>query len=297
MRTLIIGCVLTITSWLAAWSSRGLITELSFFPLWLGYILAINGLAQVTFGTSLLTRMKSSFVRLFVISVPMWWFFEGMNVIVQNWHYQFSHPISELHYLIQASISFSTVVPAVMSTLFFFYLLQAGHRPFTHARSVNPSKSLLASSVLIGLASYVLLPLFPHETFPLVWIAPVLILEPITYAIGYPSLLRSVEKGNWALLVSAALSTTLTGICWELWNFYSTPKWTYTIPYVGFWKIFEMPFLGYFGYPVFGLVVFSYTSITMMIVWKQSILDLLPDFEARTFRSPRETGQKTSRLG
>lgn len=50
-------------------------------------------------GTSLLRRMRWSFLWLFVISVPMWWFFEYMNSIVQNWHYVFAHPISILQTL------------------------------------------------------------------------------------------------------------------------------------------------------------------------------------------------------
>ena len=79
MAILIIGCILTITSWVVAWGRFGVLTEFSFFPLWLGYILTMNGLAEVFTGSSLLTRMRWSFGWLFVISVPFWWFFEGMN--------------------------------------------------------------------------------------------------------------------------------------------------------------------------------------------------------------------------
>ena len=55
--------------------------------------------------------------------------------------------------------------------------------------------------------------------------------------------------------------TLFTGIWWELWNFYSMPKWIYTIPYVDFCRVFEMPVLGYLGYPFFGLIVYSWSSI------------------------------------
>jgi hypothetical protein len=48
-----------------------------------------------------------------------------MNSIVQNWHYLFAHPISLLHYDIQASIDFSTVVPAVLSTSTLVFQLSA----------------------------------------------------------------------------------------------------------------------------------------------------------------------------
>ena len=40
-------------------------------------------------------RMGRSFFGLFVLSVPMWWFFELMNSFVHNWHYIFAHPGSD----------------------------------------------------------------------------------------------------------------------------------------------------------------------------------------------------------
>ena len=114
----VVGCILTAISWIAAWAHFGILTEFSFFPLWLGYILTLNGLAEIVAGISLLNRMRWSFGWLFAISAPFWWFFEGMNEIVHNWHYQSPHPISPLQYFIQASIDFSTVVPAMSELMF-----------------------------------------------------------------------------------------------------------------------------------------------------------------------------------
>ena len=31
------------------------------------------------------------------------------------------------------------------------------------------------------------------------------------------------------------------GVLWEFWNYWALPEWTYTVPYVGHAKIFEMP--------------------------------------------------------
>ena len=80
----VVGCVLTAISWTTAWAHFGILTEFSFFPLWLGYILTLNGLAEIVAGISLLSRMRWSFGWLFVISAPFWWFFEGMNEIVHK---------------------------------------------------------------------------------------------------------------------------------------------------------------------------------------------------------------------
>ena len=71
------------------------------------------------------------------------------------------------------------------------------------------------------------------------------------------------------------LTTLVTGFFWEMWNYYSLPKWIYTIPYLGFWKIFEMPFLGYLGYPFFGLIVFTYTAVISSVLLKQDLAELI----------------------
>src|SRR4030088_1520127 len=139
MVALVVGVVLVGLSWIAAWGPFGVFSELSFFPLWLGYILTINGLSQVLFKWSLLESMGSSFLLLFVISIPLWWFFEGMNAIVQNWHYHLAQPISAMHYFIQASVDFSAVVPAVLSASFFLaFVLQKFSRDWPKWRANVP---------------------------------------------------------------------------------------------------------------------------------------------------------------
>jgi hypothetical protein len=48
---------------------------------------------------------------------------------------------------------------------------------------------------------------------------------------------------------------------WELWNYYSYPKWVYHVPFADFWHIFEMPVLGYGGYLPFALELFALYQI------------------------------------
>lgn len=50
---------------------------------------------------------------------------------------------------------------------------------------------------------------------------------------------------------------TLCGLLWEFWNYYAVTKWFYEIPFVGFFKIFEMPILGYLGYGPFAWELFA----------------------------------------
>ncbi len=274
MLLLLIGLTLTALAWIGAWGSFGFLSEHSFFPLWLGYIITVNGLSEVLFKTSLLRLMGWPFIGLFAISIPLWWFFEGMNEIVRNWHYHFAAPISPLRFFVEASVDFSTVVPAVLSASFLLAAVFRRFDAFWPRWHPAVSERGLAGAVLCGLGCYALLPLFPNETFPLVWIAPFLILEPLAFAIHYPSLLADLRANGWTRLFAIMTATTITGLFWEMWNFHSLPKWTYTIPYVGFWKVFEMPLLGYFGYPCFGIVVFSFAAIVLRLTAGQNLLDL-----------------------
>ena len=279
MLILSLGVLITIASWVVAWSRIPILSEYSFFPLWLGYVLTLNGISAVLFKDSLLLRMGRSFLLLFLLSVPFWWYFEMANLLVRNWHYEFPHPISSLHFAIQASIDFSTVLPAVLSTTFLTYQLLRVARIRLRSAPNPMSRRLLVLSVLAGGLSLILLALVSDVAFPLVWIAPILLLEPIMFAVGYPCVLRRIERGEWLFPVAIAMAMLFNGVWWELWNFYALPKWVYTIPYVGFWKIFEMPFLGYFAYPFFGFVAYSYTEFVLSgLLARESLHELISSY-------------------
>ena len=260
MIILILGMLLTGASWVIAWSPISLFSEYSFFPLWLGYILTVNGLSETLYSDSIMKRMRFNFPTLFAASIPFWWFFELINQIVQNWEYVFPHPISETRFIVQASISFSTVLPAVLSTIFLVYRLLSRLDYPWRCRPIGGRQRWLALSVSSGVICLFLLGLVPKVTFALVWIAPILIMEPVVFALRCSSLLGKIKNGDWLLPVSVMTATVVCGFFWEMWNVHSSPKWIYTVPYVGFLKIFEMPLLGYFGYPFFGVVVYSYTT-------------------------------------
>jgi len=268
MKILLPGIVLVAISWFVAWTHTPIIGEHYFFPLWLGYILTINGLNSWFFGDSLLKRMGWSFVLLFVLSAPMWWIFEYLNTIVHNWYYIFPHPISNLEYFIRASISFSTVIPAVLSTgLMFQHIFKKFSFQF---RPIKISHPALLFTMLLGVLCIHLVIFFPKEAFPLVWIAPVLFIEPILYFKSKLSVLRFIERGEWLVPISFVTGTLFAGFWWELWNFYSMPKWIYTVPYVDFWHIFEMPVLGYGGYLPFGLILYSFTVLIYTLLKMRS---------------------------
>ncbi len=60
----------------------------------------------------------------------------------------------------------------------------------------------------------------------------------------------------YLLLIAGALC----GFLWEMWNFRAGAKWIYTVPYVGFLKVFEMPLLGFLGFPPFAVECYTMTA-------------------------------------
>ena len=98
---------------------------------------------------------------------------------------------------------------------------------------------------------------WPSLFFPLVWVGPFLILDGLVGYEGGRSLARDLLDGDWRLAVAIGLAGLTCGFLWEFWNYWSTPKWIYHIPYMEVLQVFEMPLLGYGGYVPFAWSVYQ----------------------------------------
>ena len=94
----LLGLLLVIVFWILNWTLPGTHTHWGFFPLWLGYCLAMDGLVFWRTGTSLLTRSWRKYVGLFLVSAPVWWIFELLNLRTQNWIYIGADVFTPLEY-------------------------------------------------------------------------------------------------------------------------------------------------------------------------------------------------------
>jgi len=80
---------------------------------------------------------------------------------------------------------------------------------------------------------------------PIIWLSFILLLDPLNALRGWPSITGDLARGDWRRLLSLLTSGFVCGFLWESWNYWALTKWTYTVPYLGDIKIFEMPVLGY----------------------------------------------------
>lgn len=244
--------------WVLAWNRFAFFQFLqryTFFPLWIGYILVCTGLTWRRTGSCLPVRRPLFFLSLFPASALFWWYFEYLNRFVQNWYYLGNGNISIAEYIIHASLCFSTVLPAVLSTNEYLGTFPRMRGAFAHWQPVKLHKKSLYGRLLIAGAvlSLAFLAVYPNYLFPVVWISPLLVIVGMQLATGRPSLLDGLEAGNWQSVIQPALAALLCGFFWELWNWKSLAQWEYSIPFVHRFQVFAMPLLGYAGYLPFGL--------------------------------------------
>jgi hypothetical protein len=251
-----LGLALTAVFWTLNWSLEGLRTQWGFFPLWLGYCLTVDALVFLRKDTSLFTRSWRKYIGLFLISAPVWWLFEALNLRIQNWYYEGGEYFTPFQFWFWATLSFTTVIPAVfgatelISSFHFFQRLRKGP-------VVRPTRRVTVFFFITGWAMLAAMLAWPKIFFPFLWLSIYFILEPINIWLGHRNLTDWTRNGDWRPILTLWSGVLMTAFFWEMWNYFSYPKWVYSVPWGNCCHIFEMPLLGYGGYLPFALELFA----------------------------------------
>ena len=253
-----VGVALIVVFWPLNWllPDETRRTSYLFFPLWLGYVLVVDALVAARSGTSILTRSRIEFIFLFLASAPAWWLFELINHRTRNWEYLGGRAFSPLQYAILATISFSTVMPAVFETAELIRTFRWTER-FARGPRLSPTGVMVGGLLLSGFAMLALTLLWPKYCYPLVWGAVFLILEPLNVLFGRRTFFDWLGEGDWRPVMALSVGALVCGFFWEMWNFYSYPKWVYHTPGAQYLHVFEMPLLGYLGYLPFAWELYA----------------------------------------
>ncbi|MEO7003319.1 MAG: hypothetical protein ABI068_16010 [Ktedonobacterales bacterium] len=278
------GLALNLASWYSSWAKVGP-WAYTFFPIWFGFILVLDGLNVARTGTSPLKRSLGRFALLFVLSSPFWWVFEALNQPAQNWNYHLDHHYTPFAYGLITSIDYSTVLPAVLELV----ELLAGFaalRPRLNPRDMGGRLPFWAVVTLVAVGAGCILATvyFPLYAFPLIWLCLVFLLDPINNLFGRKSAFGHLLAGDWRFIVTVPLATLICGFFWEMWNSHANPYWFYIIPYINrppylfggpAPHLFQMPLVGYLGYLPFGIELFAMYQLALLILQQRQRDDIL----------------------
>lgn len=254
----IVGIIVLVISEILLFKGVEVVRDWFYVLAWWSYILIVDALVFRLKGQSLIVSRRGEFFRMLPLSVFIWLVFELFNLRLQNWHYV-TITSSLLERWVGYFVSFATVLPGLFETA---ELIEFGiKRMDGHVSPPRPARRTLARwlqpSMVFGMVLCALTILLPKYFFPAVWLGFVFLLEPINYKLNGPSLLKDIEHNDFVKLYSLLASGLICGLLWEFWNFWAQAKWVYTIPFFGNWRIFEMPLLGFLGFPPFALECYA----------------------------------------
>ena len=223
---------------------------------WWSYILIADNLLLKLKGQSLFTTRRGELARMLPLSVFVWLVFEAYNLVIRNWGYSGVPQQAWVRWPGYA-LAFATVLPGIFITSDLIQCLfgDKGAPAASAAESLTASSASLPSRVLFaaGLGLSLAPLVWPRFFFPAVWVGPIFLLDPLLEKAGIRSLSLAIASGDRTRVLSLLAGGFACGGLWEFWNYWAAARWVYSVPFFQSWKIFEMPLLGFLGFPPFAL--------------------------------------------
>ncbi len=240
---------------------------------WWGAILVLDGFTAARRGSSLLTTRRRHVPSILLWSTTFWFSFELLNLRFQNWYYVGVFDVSSL---VEAALSLAFVL-ACFSTVF-MGLFEA-HDAVTatgllrgwkgEPGKLPPWASYAVQGVGAAMAGLAIV--FPVYLAPLIWGSLTFLIDPWNYRHGARSLLRDIENRDYGIVARFLAAGLVCGVLWESFNFFAPQKWIYTVRGLEGFKLFEMPLLGFLGFPALALdAVAAYSFISYWLLGNET---------------------------
>ncbi len=241
------------------WRDIGWIAQPFYAYAWWSYIFLLDGATCLARGRSLLTTRRHLVPAILLWSVSFWFFFELLNLRFQNWYYVgVYHAQTLVEFTLVGLfgvVCFATVWAGLFETYAALAALGIARRSRSRPRRLKPWVSYALQGV--GAVMVALAVIWPYSLAPLVWGSLTFLLDPWNYRLGARSLLRDVADGRDDVIVRCLAAGLVCGLVWESLNYVAPQQWIYTVRGLEAFKLFEMPVLGFLGFPALALDSFA----------------------------------------
>jgi len=236
---------------------------------WYPTLVILDEVVVLLGGESLFARPRELAVML-GWSAVIWLLFEAINFRLRDWYYVFL-PAGRLERWLGILVSLATVVPAVLLPERVLDRLGVWRDLRSRSLALEPRHLEIAGWVGWALLAAVLT--FPRYLYPLTWGAVWLIAEPLLYRRAPEhSLFADIARGSWGRVARLMVAGFFAGALWESFNALARGRWIYTVPFLEHWKIFEMPLVGFIGFPFFALEVWSLYHLLAPYTTRRTLL-------------------------
>ena len=125
-----LGAAVLAAGWIMSWNYRfgwfphpstRVQVQISYAPLWAGFIVIMNALCVKRSGHSPMTDHPWAYAATFPASSLFWWFFEYLNRYVWNWYYLGVSDLGAAEYVFYATVCFASVLPGVCAVAAFLH--------------------------------------------------------------------------------------------------------------------------------------------------------------------------------
>jgi hypothetical protein len=238
---------------------------------WTAYILFADAVVWKRRGNSWLRNNAAELFFAACVSVPLWVIFEIYNKYsIHNWYYIGLPELLLLRYFGYVW-SFATILPAIFETGDLLSSLRDRRAPPDRLDPPAPRRlgvvawlAVAAGAVMAGV------PVFVHSAYLAapVWLGFILMIDPLNARAGDESILGDWYEGHTGRLVNLLVAGLICGLLWEFWNYWGGAKWVYNVPILPDVKIFEMPILGFGGFPPFAVECFAMYVAIRRLFWR-----------------------------
>ena len=240
---------------------------------WTGFILAADAFVWKRRGSSWIRNSPAELLFAASVSVPVWVVFEMYNKYsIHNWYYLGLPDLLLVRYLGYVW-AFATIVPAIFEAA--DLVACARDRRAPRDRLDPPPPVRLGARGWVSVAAgaiMVMVPTVVHSTYLAapVWLGFILLIDPLNARAGNESITGDWARGHSDRLVNLLAAGLICGGLWEFWNYWSGTKWIYNVPILPEVKLFEMPVLGFGGFPPFAVECFAIYVAIRRLFWRSA---------------------------